>query len=58
MLKITFQVIKKWCLFHSQNWLDFQTKSFVSIKLKITQIIFLSMNFIGISYNNVLASVH
>ena len=46
------------CLFHLQNWFYFQTKSFVSIKLKIAQIIFLIMNLTGISYSNVLASVH
>jgi len=45
------------CLFHLQNWFYFQTKSFVSIKLKIAQI-FLIMTLTGISYNNVLASVH
>ena len=44
-------------LFHLQNWFYFQTKSFVSIKFKIAQIIFLIMTFTGISYNNVLASV-
>ena len=46
------------CLFHLQNWFYFQTKSFVSIKLKIAQIIFLITALSGISYNNVLASVH
>ena len=58
-LKITFKVINKMiCLFHLQNWFYFQTKSFVSIKLKIAQIIFLITNLTGISYNNVLAGVH
>ena len=46
-------------LFHLQSWFYFQTKSFVSIELKIAQIIFLIiMTFTGISYNDVLASVH
>ena len=46
------------CLFHLQNWFYLQTKSFVSTKFKIAQIIFLIMTLSGISYNNVLASVH
>ena len=46
------------CLFHLQNWFYFQIKSFVSMKLKIAQIIFLIMTFTVISYNNVLARVH
>ena len=46
------------CLFNLQNWFYFQTKSFVSIKLKIAQIIFLITTLSRISYNNVLASVH
>ena len=34
------------CLFHLQNWFYFQTKSFVSIKFKIAQIISWFLDFL------------